>query len=183
VYTGTVLLNIFVALLCIFVLAVLGTMCVHLFVLRVPYVPTSRDVVKAMLALARLQTDQVIYDLGAGDGRVLSAAVQEKTGLRAIGVELVPTIWLLGWIRTRFAKAPIQFRLGDALKQNVSDANVIFVYMMPHFLQKLGEVFDRQLQKGTVVISHSFRFPNREPTEQMVVKKRFGVHTVYRYVW
>jgi precorrin-6B methylase 2 len=182
-YTVPVLADVLIVLVSVLVLAVFGTMFTHLFILRVPYVPTSRDVIAVMLRLARLREGQSVYDLGAGDGRVLCAATHACPGIRATGVELVLTIWLLGWIRTRLTGRTVRFRLGDALKQDVRDADVIFVYMMPQFLQKLGERFDVQLRKGTAVISHSFRFPGREPVEQIVVQKLLGPHTVYRYEW
>jgi precorrin-6B methylase 2 len=183
VYTASVLADFLLLLLSLSVLAVFATMFVHVFVLRVPYVPTSMDVVRTMVDMAALQDGQTVYDLGAGDGRILCEAVARRRGLRATGVEYVPTIWLLGWLRTRFARGAIRFRLGDALKQKLGDADVIFVYMMPHFLARLSRTFDLQLRPGTVVVSHSFRFPDREPREQTVVKRRFSTHTVYRYVW
>lgn len=144
------------------VLALTITIIAHIF-LPVPYVPTSKVVVDRMVELANLQGNEVIYDLGAGDGRILIAAKKRYPGLHARGYEVVPTIWLLGKIRSWWSGMEIDLRLGSVERANVQDANLIFLYLIPSLMKKLEEKFDQELTSGTRVISSTFTFPTKAP--------------------
>lgn len=176
------LANIVVAFLFLVILAVVVTMLLHLW-LRVPYVPTPMPVVRAMIAAAELRGDEVVYDLGAGDARLLVEAVRRFPGIRAVGLEFVPTIWLLGKIRILLAGAKVRWKLVDAFKEDVSDADVIFLYLTPRLLARLAERFDRQLRPGTRVVSHAFRFPGREPVREERLRTWWGGTRVLVYEW
>lgn len=168
------------ALLLFFLLLVLllgATFIMHL-IIRVPYVPTSRPMTRAMVELAGLHDGQTVIDLGAGDGRLLQEAVTKHPGVRAIGVELVPTVWMWGWLRTR-GTGRVKFLLGNALTADLTGVDVVFLYMMPQIMEKLEARFDWELRPGAVVISHAFRFPNRQPEREEKVNGK----TVLRYVW
>src|SRR3989338_853113 len=85
---------------------------------RVPFVPTPSHVADAMVAAARLRGDERVYDLGAGDGTILIHAKRAHPGISAIGVEIVPTVWLWGRWKIWRAKTPITF-----LRKNVMQMN------------------------------------------------------------
>lgn len=168
------------ALLLFFLLIILAlgaTFIMHL-IIRVPYVPTNRTITRAMVRMADLRGKETVMDLGAGDGRLLQEAVAAHPGVRATGVELVPTIWLLGWLRTR-GTGRVKFLLGNALTADLTGVDVVFLYMMPRIMEKLEAKFDRELRPGAVVISNAFRFPHRQPQKEERVKGR----AVLRYVW
>lgn len=82
--------------------------------LGVPYVPTPWPVVREAVRLLDLRSGDVLADLGAGDARVLTAAVRQTPGLTARGWELVWPVWCIGRLRTLFARAAIDLRCGDA---------------------------------------------------------------------
>ena len=168
------------ALLILFLAVVLAfgaTFIMHL-VIRVPFVPTPMPTVRAMVEMADLRDGQVVMDLGAGDGRLVQEAVTRYPGVQGIGVELVPTVWMWGWLRTR-KTGRVRFLLGNALTADLTGVDVVFLYMMPHIMEQLEYKFDRELQPGAVVVSNAFRFPNWQPEREEKVNGK----TVLRYVW
>jgi SAM-dependent methyltransferase len=129
----------------------------------VPYVPTPHTVVKRMVELATLQGNEVVYDLGCGDGRLLIEAKRKHPGIQAIGYELPIGIYLLGKIRVFFSRLPITIHWKDFRKADLQNADVIFLYLVPEVFAKLEKKLSHELRKGTKVISHGFEFPGRSP--------------------
>lgn len=150
---------------------------------RVPSLPTSPAIVAAMIELADLQGNETVVDLGAGDGRLLIAAKKKHSSIHAAGTEIVPTVWLIGKLKILFSGHKIAFHLGDSLKQDVRNADVVFLYLFPEVMQKLSEKLDRELKPGTRVISHTFRFPGKTPILEQKVKGYLGETMVYVYQW
>src|SRR5262245_56861936 len=94
-----------------------------------PSVPTTPNRIRKALKLAHLQPEEIIYDLGAGDGRVLLIAAREF-GAQAIGIEVGPVQCMLIWLRaiTSGLSKKIQVHWEDYLKADLSQADVIFLY-------------------------------------------------------
>lgn len=136
-----------------------------------------------MIKAARIKPKETVVDLGAGDARLLIAAKTAVPSINARGCELAPTIWLLGKLRIWLAVKDISLRMGDAFYQDLRDADVVFVYLMPDVLRKLEPKFTKEFKKGTRVISHAFRFKNREPVRTVKVPGRFRDRTVLVYQW
>lgn len=149
----------------------------------VPYVPTSRSVVWEMIRLARLEGAERVYDIGAGDGRILIEAKRAHPGLRATGIEFSPTVWLLGRLRILLSGQAIELRRGDARTTDLRDADAVFLYLSPGMMAQLEGKFDEELRPGAVVIAHAFRFPRRQPVETVRVGKRRWAATLLRYEW
>lgn len=161
-------------------IAVLLTGMSHVFV-GAPYVPTPRVVMRAMLELAALRGDEVVYDLGAGDARFLLEAVRRHPGIRAEGWEIVPTVWLLGRLRIWWAGLPVQLHRANALRAPLGDADVIFLYLTPPLMAELGVRFAAQLRPGTLVVSHCFTLPGKEPVQTRQVRAWGRDKTLYLY--
>lgn len=149
----------------------------------VPYVPTPPNVVEAMITAARIKPKETVVDLGAGDARLLIAAKTAVPSIKARGCELAPTIWLLAKLRIWLAVKDVSLRIGDAFYQDIRDADVVFLYMMPEVLRKLEPKFTKELKKGARVVSHAFKFKNREPVRTVKVPGRFRDRTVLVYQW
>lgn len=154
-----------IAVATILIVGLLATVVQHA-VLRTPFVRTSRKIAREMVTLAQLQPGEVVYDLGAGDGTILMEAVKMVPRIRAIGIECVPVIWFFGFLMTR--GQGIRFRLSDARKVTISDADVVFLYMTPHALTELEPVLNT-LKPESRIVSRAFRLPHRVPSDERVV--------------
>lgn len=177
------LIDIFLILLVLVLVAFILTVGVHLFILRTPYVPTPKAIARAMVRSAELHGGETVMDLGAGDARLLLAAERAHPGITAVGCELVPTIWLLGWLNLRLRRSRAVLHLRSALTEDVTRADVVFLYMMPHVMESLEGKFDLELRPGAKVVSHAFRFPGRQPTREVTVPWGRRWKKIYVYTW
>ncbi|HYD94107.1 MAG TPA: class I SAM-dependent methyltransferase [Noviherbaspirillum sp.] len=120
-----------------------------------PYEPTPPYVVDRMLELAKVSENDLLYDLGCGDGRIVITAAQ-KRGSRGVGIDLDPQ---------RIAEATenaekaglgnrVKFLVGDLYTSDFSDATVVTLFLWPHVNRKLRPILWRQLRPGARVVSH-----------------------------
>ncbi|MBN2200262.1 MAG: class I SAM-dependent methyltransferase [Candidatus Aminicenantes bacterium] len=150
-----------------------------------PFVPTPMEVVDRMLELAGLEADDVLYDLGCGDGRIVITAARTY-GCRGVGIDIDPA-------RIRESKAGarrngvrglVEFREADAMKVDISRATVVTLYLLPESNALLRPKFESELEPGTLVISHNYHIPGWEDREvrSEVVKDADGKdHTLFVY--
>jgi SAM-dependent methyltransferase len=124
--------------------------------LDVPYEPSSEEVVKAMLEIAQVGKDDLVYDLGCGDGRIVIAAAQ-KAGARGVGVDLDPERIKESLENARKANVThrVQFFQQDLFETDISKATVVMLYLWPEVNLKLRPKLLRELKPGTRVVSHS----------------------------
>lgn len=149
----------------------------------VPYVPTPEEVVVRMLELAKVQKNDVLYDLGSGDGRIVITAAQ-KYGTRGTGIDINPER-----IREANANAQkagvtnlVQFRQQDLFKTDLSDATVVTLYLLPDINLKLRPQLFRQLKPGTRIVSHDFDMGEWKPERVVQVQGPNRQHTLYYWV-
>lgn len=137
--------------------------------LDVPYVPTPQEVVDKMLDLAKVGKNDVLYDLGCGDGRIVVTAAKER-GARGTGIDLDPT--RIAEAKENAKKAGVSerasFRVGDLFKTDVSSATVVTLYLLPTVNAKLRPQLWKQLKVGTRVVSHAFDMGSEWPAEKTV---------------
>ena len=147
----------------VFILALLWILVPAFYGL--PPVPTNPERIRKALKLANLQSTEVLYDLGAGDGRVLLIAAREF-GAKAIGIEVGPIQCALIWLRAVVSGFgnQIQVRWGNFYKVDLREADVVFVYATSKEVTKLAPHLEKQLKKGARVISISADFPEWEPS-------------------
>ena len=148
--------------LLVFILALLWILIPAFYGL--PPVPTKPGRIRKALKLANLQADEVLYDLGAGDGRVLLIAARDF-GAKAVGIEVGPIQCALIWLRAvaRGFGNQIQVRWANFYKADLRDADIIFVYATSKEVVKLAPHLEKQLKKGARVVSISADFPEWEP--------------------
>lgn len=130
-----------------------------------PPVPTRPERIRKALKLANLQRDEVLYDLGAGDGRVLLIAAREFAA-QAVGIEVGPAQCALIWLRAIAGGLgdSIQVKWANFYKADLRGADVVFVYATSKEVIKLTPYLERQLKQGTRVVSISADFPEWEPS-------------------
>lgn len=115
-------------------------------------IPLPKASIRKMLNLARVKKNEVVYDLGSGDGRALSIAAKEFRA-KAIGVEKNR---LLVWLSRRFVNShEIKIIRNDIFKENLRNADVILIYLSHKLTQKLKPKFEKELRKGTRIVSAS----------------------------
>jgi len=124
-----------------------------------PWVPTSMGMVNKMLKLAEVGPDDIVYDLGCGDGRTIITAAW-RYGARAIGVEIDPLryIWCQLLITVLGLRKRIRIIYGNFFKQDLSEATVVTCYLLQDTNSKLEEKFKKELRIGTRVVSNTFTF-------------------------
>lgn len=129
-----------------------------------PYVPTPQEVVDRMLTLARVTKDDVVYDLGCGDGRIPITAAQ-KYGARGVGVDIDPVRIAEANANARRAGVShlVTFHLKDALTTDVSEATVITLYLLSQSNLRLRPILTRQLKPGSRIVAHAFGMGDWEP--------------------
>ncbi len=125
--------------------------------LDVPYVPTQIEVVDAMLDLARVQKDDVLYDLGCGDGRIVVRAAS-RFGCRGVGVDLNPQRVSEAQANAERARVTelTRFDVGDVFEYDFKPATVVTMYLLPSVNLKLRPRLLKDLKPGSRVVSHDF---------------------------
>lgn len=130
----------------------------------VPFVESPQAVVSKMLELADVTEDDVVYDLGSGDGRIVIKAAKEY-GARGVGIEIKPH--LVEKARQNATEAGVAdrvaFRRGDLFKADISEATVVTLYLLPSVNTELRPKLFRELTPGTRVVSHDFDMDEWEP--------------------
>lgn len=130
-----------------------------------PWVPSRTRDLKRIFKLADLRPGQIFYDLGCGDGKIVIYAAKTY-GVKAIGLEISLPFYIICLLRQAFNKpADIKFKFKNLHKENLSAADVIYFFSIPHaltndFLNKLK----RELRPGAKVISYSFKLPGWAPS-------------------
>ncbi len=133
------------------------------------YVPTRQSVVDAMLKVANVKAGDVVYDLGCGDGRIVVTAA--KLGARGIGIDIDPQ-------RVKEANENVaRNAVGDRVKilnqdlftTDVSEANVVTLYLLPSLNLRLRPTLWKTLKPGTRVVSHDFDMGDWKPEQTLNV--------------
>jgi SAM-dependent methyltransferase len=142
----------------------------------VPFVPTPLDVAQKMLEVAKVQSDDVVYDLGSGDGRIVILAAQ-KFGAHAVGVELNSDLYEESSERIR--KLGLQGRAQilheNMFEVNVRHATVVTLYLLTAVNERLRPMLATQLRSGTRIVSHDFQIPGWQPEKTVEMISKAGV--------
>lgn len=131
-----------------------------------PFVATPMVVVAKMLEVAEVNADDIVYDIGCGDGRIVVMAA-EKYGARSVGIDIDPARIEEAKenAKTAGVEPLIRFYLGDATAMNFSEATVVTLYLLPESNEILRPMFDKQLDPGVRVVTHNYRIPGWEDKE------------------
>ena len=140
------------------------------------FVPTWQPVVYQMLELAGVTKDDVVYDLGSGDGRIVVLAAQ-KYGARGVGIELDPRLVEISRQVARDAQVAdrVRFVEGDLFAADISEATVVTLYLLPSLNVKLMPRLKAELKPGTRIVSNSFDMGDWKPEKTETV----GAYTIY----
>ena len=152
-------------------------------VLRAPdvrYEPSGTEVVQAMLRLGKVTANDVVYDLGCGDGRIVIAAVRER-GARGVCVDIDPQRIAESRDNARAARVAdrIQFRNEDLFATDIGDATVVMLFLYPDLNLKLRPKLWKELKPGTRVVSHWHDMGDWQPLETVRVASEGRERPIY----
>jgi hypothetical protein len=131
------------------------------------YVPTPQATVEAMLELAQVKASDVVYDLGAGDGRIVITAAQ-KYGARGVGIEIDPALVKQATESAAAAGVSerVRFVTEDLFKSDISEATVVTLYLLQSINERLRPKLVRELKPETRIVSHVFNMGPEWPPEK-----------------
>lgn len=137
-----------------------------------PFVPTKIVRIKKALKEAGLKKGDIFWELGSGDGRVVIEAA--KMGARAIGVEqsLIRVLWSRFKARNLSEKIKPKFIHGDIFKTDFSNADFVFIFLLPKGVEKLEPLLRKRLKKGAKVITQTFHFNKWKPHKKILVSDK-----------
>ena len=125
------------------------------------YIPLPQEIIDSMLKMAEIRPDDVLFDLGSGDGRVVIAAAK-KYGIRAVGIEKSN---ILAWlskraVRKNMLEDRVRIVNGDFFEQDLSEATVVTVYLSKKINARIESKLHKELKQGTRILSadHTFNF-------------------------
>jgi SAM-dependent methyltransferase len=150
----------------------------------VPYVPTPVEIVQRMLETAKVGPDDLVYDLGSGDGRIVIMAAQ-KFGAHAVGVELDPDLYKQSFdhVKELGLEEKVTIVHENMFRVNVRRATVVTLYLLTSVNERLRPQLEKQLRSGARVVSHDFMMPGWEAEKNEEVVSKNGVsHKIYLYI-
>jgi len=150
-----------------------------------PFVPTPMAVVERMLELGEVDKNDILFDLGCGDGRIIITAAQ-RFGTRGVGIDLDPQRIVESWRGAKEAgvEGLVEFRLQDVMKADIRKATAVTLYLLPESNALLRPLLEEQLKPGALVVSHNYSIPGWEAKEVTYVTLQDGTgqdHTIFVY--
>jgi len=151
---------------------------------EVVYVATPSDVVARMLRLANVTEDDVVYDLGCGDGRIVVRAARQY-GARGVGYDINPlrVAESLRNVRRNQVESLVTIERRDIFTVDLSPATVVTLYLLPEMNERLIPQL-KELQPGSRIVAHDYEIPGVAPdrTLTMISKVDEVPHYLYLYI-
>ena len=151
---------------------------------HIGFYTTPEDVVEAMLKLAKVGKDDVVYDLGCGDGRIVISAVKDFKAKRGVGIDIDAKLVRLAKEEAKKSKVEdrVQFRQQDVLElKDLADASVVMMYMGDDVNSRLRPILRKSLKAGARIVSHDFKMGDWEPDRvvRFTSDEDFEEHVLY----
>jgi len=148
-----------------------------------PFTPTPQEVVDRMLQMAEVTKDDVVYDLGSGDGRLVITAAK-RYGARGVGVDIDPALIARSRDNARREGVDklVEFRQQDALTVDVSPASVVTLYLLSGANLKLRPILQKALKPGSRIVSHQFGMGDWVPARTETITDQRGTSRLL-YLW
>ncbi len=133
------------------------------FVIAAPFIPIPSQIEEQVVQSLKLTKNNIFYDLGCGDGRVLIKAVEQNPEIKTVGVDIAFLPFLISKWKTRKYKN-IQIIRKDFFKTDLKEATHIFVYLSSK-MDELSAKIQKECRPGTRIVSCDFQFQNLKPIE------------------
>jgi SAM-dependent methyltransferase len=129
-----------------------------------PYLPTLSPQVSAAFELLDLKPGQTLLELGCGDGRVLLAAARQ--GIKVVGYEINPILFVICWLRTRRYRSLVRVKLANFWQADWPRTDAVYGFILPRLMAKLDRKIRREHRQPLKVVSFAFAIPNLEPSAE-----------------
>jgi SAM-dependent methyltransferase len=151
--------------------------------LSTPLLSSPPAVVTTMLEVAEVGPEDVVYDLGCGDGRILITAVEHFNAKEAVGYELRPDVYrkALEDVAKKHLSKRIVVINDDFFRADISRATVITVYLDNFADQKMKAKLEGGASPGTRIVSHDFPMPDWRPVLEFPFQENGNLHMIYLY--
>lgn len=129
------------------------------------WLPTPQIIVDRMLKMAKVSRNDVVYDLGSGDGKIVLSSA--KIGAKAIGVEIDPLRVFISRIKIKLTGLDKLAKIiqKNLFEINVKDADIVTLFLLPQTMKKLENKLRKELRKGAHVVSYKFTFKKWKPSK------------------
>lgn len=161
----------------ILILAVILVITAYAAKIGAPPVFTNKRHIRKLLANLDLKPGQIFYELGAGNGRVMTMAAAAKPDIKVIGFELSPIMLVWAWLNIkihRLKNAEIRWR--NFFHVDFRDADFIFCFLMPKTLEKMKIKFEKELKPGAKIISYAFQVNGWSPEKIIKPASQSGIY-------
>lgn len=143
-----------------------------------PWVPTWKADIERLIQMLRLKPGEKLYELGCGDGRVCTT-VAKRSGATCVGIELSIAQCAVAKLRAKLSGAKkIRIKWGNAFKADLSDADAVYMFLMPDTYESLRPKFEKELKPGARVVSYVWPIPGWTPVH---VDRAEGKPALYLY--
>lgn len=128
-----------------------------------PFVPMEPEVIEHVMNLLKLKKEEVFYELGSGDGRVVIAAALRGATAKGVEIDFLRVWYSRIWIYLLRLQKHTNIIKKNFFEVDLKDADALYVYLLPETNQKLEKKLEKELKKGTRIVSAGFEFPNWKP--------------------
>ncbi len=162
-------------LICIILLAIIIP-AVYASIIGAPTLSSVGPHIKKALKEAGVKNKTIFYELGTGTGKVSVEALE--MGAEITGYELSPLFYLISFIRLKIIKKPFKLKFKNFLKEDISDAEIIYFFLMPKSIEKIKNKLVTELKPNTKIISYAFPIKEWVPIQKIEYRKK---PTIYIY--
>jgi SAM-dependent methyltransferase len=145
-----------------------------------PWVPSKKIDRQRVLSVAQVKPNDIIYDLGCGDGRWLFYFAKNSAAKEIRGFEISLIMFFVAWIKKLFSGYPqVKINLKSLYRANLHQADIVLCFLLPKAMNKLLPKFQKELKSGAKVVSYAFSLPNKTP--EIIEKIGQNDISIYRY--
>ncbi|MBI5037548.1 MAG: class I SAM-dependent methyltransferase [Candidatus Kerfeldbacteria bacterium] len=167
-------MGLIIALSLLVITILFAILAVYIFIIllktKVPFVRTPFSVIETIVHEVHITNHDVVYDLGCGNARVL-LDIERATGARVVGYELSPWAYFLARMNVKNNKSKAEIRYQDFYKADLSEATVVFAFLIVAVMPKVGAQLEKQLKPGTTVVCYGFSIPQWIPTKTIPTRQ------------
>lgn len=139
-----------------------------------PWWRTRKRVARSACRLAKITDNDIVYELGSGDGEFILTAADEFHAKKAVGIEIDYSRYFISTIRNYYRKRKAHFIRKDFKKVKLNDATVVYFYLVPAVIKRMMPKLKKELKPGTRIVSYRYEVP-------MLVEKK-KVSGLFLYV-